>query len=383
MSQKILILDDDVQTLKLVGLVLDRHGYDVAVGQSGDQALEKVQTEAPDLLILDIMMPGTDGYEVCRNLRANPETADLPILLFTGKAEVQDKVAGFEAGADDYVSKPVHPDELISRVQALLARLSRSQVSEKAPAPGAIGFLGSKGGVGTTSLVVNVAVALARGPARDQRVVLGELRHGMATAAFQLGFPRSQDGIANILAQPAASVDANLVEAQLDQHGSGLLVLSGSTRPTGIGEAISPDHAERIVQHLAAVADYLLLDLGVGLGEVNQRLLPCCRHLVVTIERNPMSLALAQDLLEEINQTLHIARHRIGLVSISRSRSAASLTKADIEGKLEHDLVGLVPPAPELAFQSMRHNKPMVVMDLDGFAAQQYRTIAEYLTKVL
>jgi pilus assembly protein CpaE len=382
-SQKVLIIDDDVQTLKLVGLVLDRNGYNVAVGQSGEQALEKVQMEAPDLLILDVMMPGIDGYEVCRNLRANPDTAGLPILLFTGRAEVEDKVAGFEAGADDYVNKPVHPDELVSRVQALLARSSRSQVTEEAPGPRPVGFLGSKGGVGTTTLAVNVAVALARGPAREQRVLLAELRNGMATAAFQLGFPPSQDGIANIVAQPAASVDADLIGAQLNRHGSGLLVLSGSTRPTGIGAAISPDHAERIVQHLRAVADYLLLDLGVGLDEVNQRLLPRCRHLVVTIERNSMSLALAQDLLEEMNQTLHIPKHNIGLVSISRSRSAASLTKEDIEERLKHDLVGLVPPAPELAFQSMHHNKPMVVMDLDGFAAQQYRTIAEYLTKVL
>lgn len=382
MPQKILVVDDDLKTLKLVGLVLDRNGYEVAVAQSGKRALEKVRTETPDLVILDIMMPDTDGYEVCRSLRADPDTVDLPILLFTGRAQVAHKVAGFEAGADDYVSKPVHPDELVSRVQALLARSSRSQVREKGPAPSAIGFLGSKGGVGTTSLAVNTAVALARGAAGDQRVILGELRNGMATAAFQLGFPPGQDGLGNILAQPAASVDADLVEAQLDQDGSGLLVLGGSSRPEGVGEAISSDHAEQIVQHLEMIGDYLLLDMGVGLGEVNQRILPRCRHLLVTVEPNAMSLALAQNLLEEMNQTLNIPRHKVSVVSINRSRSAATLTKEDIEEMLGYDLVGVIPPAPELAFKSVDQHKPMVVLDLDGFAARQYRAIAEYLTEV-
>mgnify|MGYP006292660607 CR=1 FL=1 len=382
MPQKILIVDDDLKTLRLVGLVLDRNGYEVTVAQSGRQALEKVRTETPDMVVLDIMMPDVDGYELTRRLRDNPDTADLPILLFTGKAQVEDKVAGFEAGADDYVTKPIHPDELISRVQALLARTSRSQPAKEAPAPNAVGFLGSKGGVGTTTLAVNAAVALAQGKAKGQRVVLAELRDGMATAACQLGF-RNRDGLANVLAQPAASVDADLIEAQLDHHGSGLLVLSGQAGPPGIGRTLTPDHAEGIVQHLGAMADYLLLDLGVGLGEVNQHILPRCRHVVVTIEPNVTSLTLAQKLLDELNQSLHIPRHKISLVSINTNRSAASLTREDIEETLGHTLTGVIPPAPELAFQSSKENKPIAAIDLEGFAAHQYRAIAEDLIEAL
>ena len=359
MPQKILIVDDDLKTLRLVGLVLDRNGYEVTVAQSGRQALEKVRTETPDMVVLDIMMPDVDGYELTRHLRDNPDT-----------------------GADDYVTKPIHPDELISRVQALLARTSRSQPAKEAPAPNAVGFLGSKGGVGTTTLAVNAAVALAQGKAKGQRVVLAELRDGMATAACQLGF-RNRDGLANVLAQPAASVDADLIEAQLDHHGSGLLVLSGQAGPPGIGRTLTPDHAEGIVQHLGAMADYLLLDLGVGLGEVNQHILPRCRHVVVTIEPNVTSLTLAQKLLDELNQSLHIPRHKISLVSINTNRSAASLTREDIEETLGHTLTGVIPPAPELAFQSSKENKPIAAIDLEGFAAHQYRAIAEDLIEAL
>lgn len=378
MAAKILIADDDVQTLKMVGLVLDRKGYDVVTSQSGEKALEKIQAEAPDLVILDIMMPGMDGYEVTRRLRANPETAALPIILFTGKAQLDDKVAGFEAGADDFVSKPVHPDEMVSRVRALLARSSRGQERAEAPPSNLIGFLGSKGGIGTTTLAVNAAVSLAQGRAKDQQVVLAELQDGITTAAFQLGFQR-EGGIARLLTQPLDAIDADSVQGQLDRHETGLLALTGQSDPPGVAEPISLDHAQAIIQHLGALADYVLLDLGVGLDEVNASILPRCRRIAVTIEPNGMCMALAQPLLQEMNQSLNVARHRIGLVSISRSRSTMSLAKEEIEEMLSHSLLGIVPPAPELAFQAIDARRPIVMSDRDSFVARQYRAVAESL----
>jgi Response regulators consisting of a CheY-like receiver domain and a winged-helix DNA-binding domain len=111
MSEKILVVDDDVESLKLISLMLKRQGYDVAIANSGVQALSKALAEMPNLIILDIMMMDMDGYEVCRRLRANPETRPIPIIMFTAKTLIDDKVAGFEAGADDYLTKPTHPAE--------------------------------------------------------------------------------------------------------------------------------------------------------------------------------------------------------------------------------------------------------------------------------
>src|SRR5690606_35564113 len=122
MSEKILVVDDDVESLKLISLMLKRQGYDVAIANSGSQALAKAGTELPNLIILDVMMMDMDGYEVCRRLRGNPETRPIPIIMFTAKTLIDDKVAGFEAGADDYLTKPTHPAELASRIKAVLAR---------------------------------------------------------------------------------------------------------------------------------------------------------------------------------------------------------------------------------------------------------------------
>ena len=122
MSDKILIVDDDIDSLKLIGLMLQRHGYEVVAANAGNQALAKATSEHPNLIILDVMMPDMDGYEVCRRLRANPETKAIPIIMFTAKTLVDDKVAGFEAGADDYLTKPTPSRVLVAHINRLIHR---------------------------------------------------------------------------------------------------------------------------------------------------------------------------------------------------------------------------------------------------------------------
>ena len=115
----ILIVDDDLDTLRLVGLMLQRQGYQISAATNGQQGLDKAFEEDPDLILLDLMMPDMDGYEVTRRLRQNPSTTSTPILMFTAKTQLDDKVAGFEVGVNDYLTKPTHPSELQARVKAL------------------------------------------------------------------------------------------------------------------------------------------------------------------------------------------------------------------------------------------------------------------------
>src|SRR5574338_586478 len=133
MSEKILIIDDDLDTLRLVGLMLQRQGYQISAATNGQQGLEKAFDENPDLILLDVMMPDLDGYEVTRRLRRNPATLATPVLLFTAKTQLDDKVMGFEAGANDYLTKPTHPSELQARVKNLLSRANEKK-SASAPA---------------------------------------------------------------------------------------------------------------------------------------------------------------------------------------------------------------------------------------------------------
>ncbi|MBT3313958.1 MAG: response regulator [Anaerolineae bacterium] len=133
MAEKILIIDDDIDTLRLVGLVLQKEGYQIITANNGRQGLLKMSAESPDLILLDIMMPEMDGYEVARRLRKNPKTAEIPILMFTAKSQIDDKVTGFESGADDYLTKPTRPTELQAHIRALLSRSKKTEREEAKP----------------------------------------------------------------------------------------------------------------------------------------------------------------------------------------------------------------------------------------------------------
>ena len=122
MNNRILVIEDDPIALRLVRYILVKSGYDVVTATRGLEGLRKAQKEEPALIILDIMLPGIDGFEVCQRLRAEPRTAQLPILMLTAKAQESDEVAGLNMGADDYLTKPASPSEIVSRVGALLAR---------------------------------------------------------------------------------------------------------------------------------------------------------------------------------------------------------------------------------------------------------------------
>ncbi len=118
---KILIVDDVPKNIQVVANILQNQGYSMAFAQSGPNALEMVQTHPFDLILLDIMMPEMDGFEVCEKLRENPETRDIPVLFLTAKTETESVVRGFETGAMDYVVKPVNEAELLARVKTHLA----------------------------------------------------------------------------------------------------------------------------------------------------------------------------------------------------------------------------------------------------------------------
>jgi len=122
MPERILVVDDEPDLLELVRVNLAESGFQVEATTSGREVLERVRRSPPDLLVLDLMMPDVAGTDICRQIRATPELADLPIIMLTAKAEELDRVVGFELGADDYVTKPFSPRELALRVRAVLRR---------------------------------------------------------------------------------------------------------------------------------------------------------------------------------------------------------------------------------------------------------------------
>src|ERR1051325_4457219 len=122
MKDRILVVDDEPDALDLISFNLKASGYDVTTADDGAEALRKARAVHPSLVVLDVMLPEVDGLEVCKTLRREPDTAAIPIIMLTAKAAEIDRVLGLERGADDYLTKPFSPRELVLRVKALLRR---------------------------------------------------------------------------------------------------------------------------------------------------------------------------------------------------------------------------------------------------------------------
>lgn len=130
-NEKILIVDDEEHIRELISFNLKNNGYETITADNGNKAIEIIENDKINLVILDLMLPGIDGYEVCKKIRYDSKTSDIPIIMLTAKSEELDKILGLELGADDYMTKPFSIRELMARVKALLRRTTVQVISQK------------------------------------------------------------------------------------------------------------------------------------------------------------------------------------------------------------------------------------------------------------
>ncbi|BAF60012.1 MAG: response regulator transcription factor [Pelotomaculum sp.] len=133
---KILVVDDEKNILELVRFNLEREGYQVLTALDGPQGLELARAERPDLIVLDVMLPGMNGLEVCREMHRDAATKNIPVIMLSARAEELDRVLGLEMGADDYITKPFSPRELVARIKARLRRIQKEEGREREAVPG-------------------------------------------------------------------------------------------------------------------------------------------------------------------------------------------------------------------------------------------------------
>ena len=239
MAAKILVVDDDANVQRLLQYTLKQEGYDVVVASDGAEGFRLWGAEAPDLILLDVMLPKLDGYQVAAKIRSEEGSAShVPIIMLTAEREVEQKVRGLRAGADDYLIKPFHPAELLARIKSLLARFApRESLLARPPLGRVLAFYGAKGGVGTTTIAINAAIALHRELGRKVALVDGNLQFGDHRVFLDLGLDRKS--IVDLVTAP--SIDDDLVRQVMVKHDSGIdLLLAPPTPETA--ELVHPEH---------------------------------------------------------------------------------------------------------------------------------------------
>jgi len=354
--------------------VLEDHGYRTIIATDGASGIETAKAGRPDLILLDVMMPDIDGFEVCKRIRSDPAFKTTPILMFTAKTQVDDKVQGFEAGADDYLPKPTHPAELLAHVKALLGRSRQTTTAAALPTKKAntICLIGAKGGLGTSTLAVNIAVTMA---GRKQDVILLELRPGLGIAGALLGINKPS-GLAALMQNPPDAINPATVEKELVAHPSGLRSLLSSFEPHDFASITQVPKIEAIARALAAMTQNLLIDLGNGLTEITAKLLMGSDHVVILVEPMRHTVTMAKALVTDL-QTLGLAQSKIDFILVNRERSSLQMARAKIEEILGQPVIGMITPAPELAYQSAESGVPIVVRDPNAMVSDQIRQVTD------
>ncbi len=377
MAEKILIVDDDIDTLKLVGVMLERQGYEIAVASNGKMGISRAAAELPDLILLDVMMPDLDGYEVTRRLRDDPALSHIPIIMFTAKTMVDDKVAGFEAGVDDYLTKPTHPAELAAHVKAVLARSTQTRAATGEQAR-IIAVLGVTGGVGTTTLALNIAVALQQS---GHDVILAEMNPGRGSLSLYLNIQEPR-GLGNLLSRSLKDIHLRSIETEIISHRTGIRLLLASYKPSETELAQAVPQMEAILKNLTAMCTVVVLDMGSGLQPYSESMLLQCNHAILVAEPIYPRNILARTLLDEFEHK-GIGRHKFSLALLTRERTSLQIPWQQISGDLGIDLAGIISPAPEQSHQASQSGTPLIISYSASLISEQLRKIADHISAFL
>jgi len=397
----ILVIDDDLNLLQMVRLMLERVGHQVETSQKGVEGLARAARFQPDLTIIDIMMPDLDGYNVIRRLRADPATAQIPILVLTARSQEMDKQTALDAGANAFMSKPVTAQQLTARVQAILKAgvayhvhtdLLVEPIRQKAPGgdpgaarrpigadypgaapvsptsdrwaaapqPNVITVFSPRGGTGGTTLAVNLALRLAR---HGRSVALLDLSTvgGHAALHLHLATPQHWGTLLGTQDPPPPEHVLSLVSVH---PASQIAVLGAPPAPTI--ERLAPAVVRGILSALAAQWDMVIVDLP-ALDPAGITALQLSAIVLLALADDLCSVQTAQQTLGLL-PALGIDRERIGAV-LCHVRPAADIPVETIQRALKRPLAAEIPYQAE-QMAAIRRGVPLVIAEPQGLYEQ-------------
>ena len=357
----ILLIDDEVIFHRMIEHSLQPLGHSVHSELTGIAGLAAAARYHPDVIITDLNLPDVSGYEVTRRLRRDPAFAQTPILVLTSQSGLQDKLASFEAGADDHITKPFEPVELIARMNVLLRRVEMIRQAAPAGAPARqqkiarlIAIHTLRGGVGSSLLAVNLALGLNSLWTAPTALLDLVLTAGQVALLLNMPLKRTWADLADYKPQ---ELEFEILQSIIAHHNSGLDFIAAPTYPTD-AEGLTNDAFTTSLQLLRPEYDYLIADLPHDFSEVSLLTLDAADVILLVIAPELSSIRAAAAALDTYNR-LGYPPDKVRLV-LNNIFPRGGLPRERIEQALNKQVTVTFPYAPDILIQAINLGHPII-----------------------
>jgi pilus assembly protein CpaE len=356
MAISILLVDDSEIMLKHVSKALKAEGYEIYSADSGKAALEITRKMVPSLALLDVFLPDMDGYQICKALRSDPRSANIPIIMLTGFSDLDNRLKAFEAGADDFMQKPFQLEELLARIKVHLRQAAPSiPVIETNNQFHKIAVFSLRGGIGVSTLAVNLAAGFSQ--LWGAPTLLADLAFLSGQSALMLDIPL-RNTWANLGELKPEEIDLETLERVLLHHSSGLDVLAAPRRIEDAQE-ISEKHVQRMIELAGKIYKYLIMDLPHDFSLPTLSALDLSDRILLLTAPDLASVHCASNVLNTL-KGLGYPDEKIQLV-MNCYFSTSGLARKDIENLLQKPISVVIPNMPDTLVTAITLGKPVVL----------------------
>lgn len=357
---RIVAVDDDPAGQRLMKLILSAAGHEVFTASNGIQGVQMVTQKIPELVILDVMLPGIDGFEVCRRLRAGGSTKNMPIIMLSGKTQASDRETALRMGANEYLVKPVDRQILIRTVTALL-----ENKTESITARGRIfAFIGARGGMGTSTISTNIAVALQKS---GKSTLLIDMNPSYSTLGEMIGL-NAENSISAIFRDARGTISRDKLESLFVRHQSGLKLLWGETYPDE-SDVYNPGEVKALVGELRGLADFVVADIPASPTDNSIAVLTSADSVMLVTGANKEALEKLEHSVARLVR-FGIEPERIQVITVDRTGNGIDESLITTDSSGGYRIIGIIHHCGIECSKAEAEGTPVVISAPDSSIAE-------------